>query len=199
MDHHRALRVLALGGVVRDRDGDPDKPPSAEFQRRKIFMWYSSTFATPLHLMPELPTEDVFEAYYQWHYAAMSEEDLEAEIKDLAFEGAATAAANLDELKTWEMEREIEDEDTIEEAFARAKAKEKAKPAGARDVKGADPAPGPAVKKMVARPGAEIDMPEVADLASKIEMTFVTLEELEKLEAEDGLGSFEPLTGLDEP
>lgn len=199
MDHHRALRILALGGVVRDRDGDPDHPPSVEFQRRKIFMWYSSTFATPLHVVPELPVEDVLEAYYHWHFAEMSDDDLDAEIKDTARAGSAAAAANLDAMQTFEMEREIEDEDTIEEAYARARAKEKAGPAGAKDVRGAAPAPAPAVKKMPPRPGAEIDMPDVADLAAKIEMTFVTLEELEKLEAEDGLGSFEPLTGLDEP
>jgi hypothetical protein len=202
VDHHRALRILALDGVLRDRDGDPDRPPSVEFQRRKIFMWYSTTFATPLHMVQELPIEDVMEAYYHWHYAEMSEDDLEAEVKEITGATSAAAAANLDEMGTWEMEREVEDEDTIEEAFARAKGK--AKPAArAEDIKGAALKSGPTVKKAEPKPekrGAEIDLPDaVGNLAQKLEMTFVTLEELERLESEDGLGSIEPLTGLDKP
>ncbi len=204
MDHHRALRILALQGAVRDRDRDPAAPPSADFQRRKIFRWYSETFATPLHLVDELPVEDVMQHYYEHNYLQMSEDDLQRELHDLTAtpaEAAATAAqANMDALGTFETQREVEQDDTIEAAYARAKGlKPPAKPS---DVKGAGPAKAPAVKMAAPsqRKGAETELPDaVGDLSKKIEMTFVSLAELERLEESDGLGGFEPLTGLDEP
>lgn len=201
MDHHRAIRILALGGVVRDRSGDPDAPPSVDYQRRKIWMWYSETFSTPLHLVDRLPVEDIMAAYYQYHYQQMSEEDLQEEIRELTGRGAD--AGNLDKAETLEVEAEIEEEDTLEEAWRRAKEKARAKAAGAPP----PPVPGPVVKREKAsatKPlqprGAETDLPDaVADVGDKLKMTFMTLEDLERLENSDGLGQvFEPLTGLDD-
>ena len=68
MNHYDALKLLALRAVMKP-DGD------AHF--RSICRWYSVTFHTPLHMVEELPEDDVLTAYYEKTY-----EDLEDAEKD---------------------------------------------------------------------------------------------------------------------
>lgn len=198
MEHFLALRLLALRDVLRDRDGIP-APASPEFLRRKIYRWFSEKFHTPLHLVDELPIDDILQHYYEANYEAMEEEDLQRELAVLTEtpEAAAARAArkNLDALATWEMERENDADDNLDAAFARAKGNPAAPlPPGTLQTEAARAAP-----KLLSpqNRGAEVQLPEATKkLEQGLKMTFVTLEELERLEGEDGLGEMEPLTGL---
>jgi hypothetical protein len=131
----------------------------------------------------------------------MSEEDLQDEIRELTGRGAD--AGNLDKAETLGIEKEVEEEDTLEEAWRRAKERAKARPAAGTE----KPATASAVQretvvapKSLRGPGAETDLPDaVAAVGDKLKMTFMSLEDLERLENSDGLGQvFEPLTGLDD-
>jgi len=51
--------------------------PTDEDCLRRIFRYYSTTFNTPLHVVSNLPLEDVLLAYFESVYENMSEEDLE--------------------------------------------------------------------------------------------------------------------------
>ena len=57
-DWPRNLRILAFKEAL-------SKSPSAEFSFRKLFRWYSKTFATPLHMVEKLPLYDILQAYYE--------------------------------------------------------------------------------------------------------------------------------------
>lgn len=74
-DSLRDLRLLALRAVLK-----PTKDP--EYNLRRIFRWYSRTFNTPLHVVADLPLDDILQNYYEVTY-----EDLvsEAETKSPQF------------------------------------------------------------------------------------------------------------------
>jgi hypothetical protein len=74
MDQYRAIRLRALGAVVK---------PNKDYIIRKVLRWYSKTFFTPLAQVEDLPLEDVFQAFYEEKYAEMSEEEVEAERQEL--------------------------------------------------------------------------------------------------------------------
>jgi len=71
MDLYTAIRLNALSDVLSGDD--------TEYILRYIFRWYSKTFATPLHLVEELPLEDVLTAYYESKYEEMKEPELDME------------------------------------------------------------------------------------------------------------------------
>lgn len=74
MDTFTAIRLRALQTVMR---------PGRDYLIRRTLRWYSKTFYTPLREVEELPLEDVFQAYYEEQYAAMSEEELDRERTEL--------------------------------------------------------------------------------------------------------------------
>ena len=92
MDVYTAIRLNALSAVL---SGDEQ-----EYVFRYIFRWYSKTFATPLHLVEELPIEDVLTAYYETKYEDMKEPELDMEKASLL---------ETDEEKTARLRKEDED------------------------------------------------------------------------------------------
>lgn len=70
MDIYEAVKINALHSVLK---------PDEEYYMRFIFRWYSKTFHTPLHLVPDLPVIDVLTAYYEDMYEKMEEGDLAQE------------------------------------------------------------------------------------------------------------------------
>jgi hypothetical protein len=73
-----AIRIIALRDVWLRHI---DKADDADYNRRKIFRFYSSHFNTPLHVVETLPLLDVIRAYWEQNYEAMSEDDLEAVVR----------------------------------------------------------------------------------------------------------------------
>jgi hypothetical protein len=67
MDIYEAVKINALNAVVN---------PDEEYYLRFIFRWYSKTFHTPLHLIPDLPVIDILTAYYEELYEKMEKDDL---------------------------------------------------------------------------------------------------------------------------
>ena len=56
MDIFEAVKLNALESVVN---------PDSEYYLRFMFRWYSKTFHTPLHMVPDLPLVEVLTAYYE--------------------------------------------------------------------------------------------------------------------------------------
>lgn len=57
--------------------------PDSEAHFRAICRWYSITFHTPLHLVEELPEDDVLVAYYEKTYEDMEDQEREDLLKAL--------------------------------------------------------------------------------------------------------------------
>lgn len=109
MDVPKAIRLVALAAVFGEKDPD--------YAIRRIMRWYSKTFFTPLHVVEELPVEDVLEAYYEVHYEEMSETQREVERKELLMSEAERKAAV----------RQEDAEAAEAEEYAKAVAEEEAK------------------------------------------------------------------------
>jgi hypothetical protein len=62
-----SVQMCALASVLRKDEA---------YLVRHIFRWYSKTFATPLHVVPDLPFEDVLQAYYEHEYETMQPDEL---------------------------------------------------------------------------------------------------------------------------
>lgn len=74
MDQYSVIRLLALRSVVK---------PDADYIIRKTIRWYAKTFHTPIKDVEEIPLEDVFQAFFEERYEAMSREDLMQERENL--------------------------------------------------------------------------------------------------------------------
>lgn len=152
MDLLQALRLDALAGALIKPQGDLSDDDRRRFFRR-IFRWYSREFATPLHLVEELPVVDVLRNYYEAKVDEMDDEALEAE-RLLLIETEAERAARV---RTEEAEK-IADETFFEEAEAAIAAEE-----AARGKKRPPPLPNPAPRQPMSaetsideRPGATL-------------------------------------------
>jgi hypothetical protein len=64
VDDLHAIALAALRAVI---DEDP------EYRMRRIMRWYSREFHTPLHVVEELPTEDVLQAFFECQFESLSE------------------------------------------------------------------------------------------------------------------------------
>jgi hypothetical protein len=89
MTDPESLRILALQQVWKHRNKKPGV--STEFLYRSKMREYSKTFSTPLHVVEDLPIEDVLLACWEDEYESMSLEDLE-EIRDEAIKTQAQRA-----------------------------------------------------------------------------------------------------------
>lgn len=76
-----AIRIIALRDVWLRHI---DKADDADYNRRKIFRWYSSRFATPLHVVETLPLLDVLRSYWEDRYESLDPDDLEAAVRQAA-------------------------------------------------------------------------------------------------------------------
>lgn len=74
MNHYDALKLLALRAVMN---------PDGEASFRSICRWYSTTFHTPLHLVDDLPEDDVLLAYFESTYEDMEEDKREEVLQGL--------------------------------------------------------------------------------------------------------------------
>ncbi len=70
MDRVDALQLLALKSVLK---------PDEEYNLRYIFRWYSKTFATPLHVLPNLDLDEILTHFFEERYEAMSPEERDIE------------------------------------------------------------------------------------------------------------------------
>jgi hypothetical protein len=117
MDIVEAVKINALNSVIN---------PDSEYQLRTMFRWYSKTFFTPLHMVPDLPLVDVLTAYFESNFEGMKEEELaeeklknsmtpeewaerlkQEEIDDLAFLETLKTKQKLEDIKVKEAKKEL--------------------------------------------------------------------------------------------
>lgn len=72
MDLFEAIQQQAMLAVVE---------PDDDAWLRRIFRFYSKQFATPLHLVPQLPLEDVLRAYFEEVFDSFDEETREERLE----------------------------------------------------------------------------------------------------------------------
>lgn len=89
----REAKLIAMRAICK---------PNLDDQIRSIFRWYSKTFSTPLHEVPDLPLSDVLVAYFEEQYEEMEPAELEYERKQLT-------------MTARDREKAIADEDAAEE------------------------------------------------------------------------------------
>jgi hypothetical protein len=65
------LRTLALHSVAKG---------TYEYHLRHIMRWYSEKFHTPLHMVEDLPLEDILSTFFECEYEDLDEEKLEYEL-----------------------------------------------------------------------------------------------------------------------
>lgn len=114
MNHYEALKLLALRAVMK---------PDSDAHFRSICRWYSITFHTPLHLVDDLPEEDVLVAYYEKTYEDMEDPEREELLKTLletAEEKKRKALAkDIEEAEAFEFTRRLAAEEKIRAAKAK--------------------------------------------------------------------------------
>ena len=108
MNVYKAIKLLSFRNVT-SQDAD------AEYILRKIFRWYSKTFYTPLHTIPDLPLEDVLQAYYECHYEELNLDQLEEERKLLIItpeeEEETNKQKDANAAESFEFMKEVEEEE----------------------------------------------------------------------------------------
>lgn len=112
MNLFHAISVIALRGVLTD---------DAEYRLRKIFRWYSRTFATPLHEVEDLPVEDVLLAYFETSFEDMKAEEIKEQIRLLTETNEERIAREKAEEE--QTTREMTDEEFLRQAEAQAREK----------------------------------------------------------------------------
>lgn len=65
-DRIEAIRIRALRAVWR---------PDHEALMRRIFRWYSEKYHTPLHLVQDLPEEDILQTWFEVQYQELPPEE----------------------------------------------------------------------------------------------------------------------------
>ncbi len=83
------IQIQALAAVLREQD--------PEYNLRSLFRWYSRTFHTPLHEVPDLPLDDILRTWWESYYESLTPEQLETERKRLAETEAEARARRLAE------------------------------------------------------------------------------------------------------
>jgi hypothetical protein len=113
MDWVEALKARCLLAVME---------PDSEALLRRIFRWYSKTFATPLHLVRNLPVEDILVAYFEHSFEEMEPPQLQEHLAELT---------DTEEDRELKKRQQDADEEFYRQALEEAKkdqAKEDAKP-----------------------------------------------------------------------
>jgi len=114
MNHYDALKLLALRAVMK---------PDGEASYRSICRWYSTTFHTPLHLVDEIPEDEVLTAYFESTCENMEDperQDLLSKLLETDEDRRRKALAkDLEEVESFEFARQM----AQEEKQKRAKAK----------------------------------------------------------------------------
>lgn len=119
MDLYESIQWKALKLIIN--------PENEEFMNH-VFRFYSKTFHTPLHIVRDLPLEDVLLAYYEELYVNMSEEEREETIHLLLLTPEERILENIvkkDEEFLDNLNKSIEESETIEQARGKIKNKNK--------------------------------------------------------------------------
>lgn len=207
IDYAKAVRILALREVAREES-------TPEYSLRRVLRWYSRTFHTPLHVVYRLPVHDILVAYYEETFQGWKDnsaaEYLE-ELRELSMteeEAAAEAMRRArDAAEDWRLARESEEENAAAEARAakkRAAAEKKRLDVAREEAKElqailGDEAPTPGLlpgrtaRHNVVRPKAPVAEQALDQDAHEpdVKMTFISLEELDRLSETDGLVGLE--------
>jgi hypothetical protein len=147
VDELHAIALEALRAVIEDDD---------EYRTRRILRWYSREFHTPLHVVEDLPLDDVWQAFFEVQFEQMSEKKRlirAAELTETPEERAAR-------------QREAHEADNQDEDFMAAFAKKAAEEAKSKAKK----LSAPAEKKTALKAQPAMQAP-TAD-APDIEMVF---------------------------
>lgn len=80
------IQVLAFREVTRET-------PTLEYFYRRVFRWYSKTFAIDVRVVPDLPLDDVLQAYFEETYEGMSDEERMVALQELVKDPEELAAA----------------------------------------------------------------------------------------------------------
>lgn len=167
MEFFHAIKAKALRDVVLPES-------KGEYTLRHIFRWYSKTFHTPLHLVDDLPLEDVLRAYFEEKYEGFDQDEIEEEIRALT-ESKEEKAARL---------RAEEDQRLTDKLFQEAVEKREA----ARMEAKPDQAPIVEVQKPRQKGIAEVELPETKVAEQPlIKMTFLSDAELDALSEGHGM------------
>ena len=177
-----AIQWLALRDVYfscSDLEGvDPG------YELRRVFRWYSRTFATPLHEVQNLPVEDVLRAYFEQKFEEMEDEKLEQLVREVAISPE----------RMREIERE-EDRRAVEDLEFEGDAKEESERVGVEKVVMPVRNALEGLLSQVRSQGREAvlfqDRPSAPKVEPGIKMTFVSEEEMEKDLERDSFGLFE--------
>ena len=190
MDWYKSLRILSLKEVVSD-------DPSEDYFKRKVFRWYSTNFATPLNQVYDLPEGHIMQAYYEHSFEGMEPHELKEECRRLcmteAEENRKKDFEDFDKLEDWRFEKEAEEESfnpktvkTVEHGTLGQIQKK---------------TPKSQTKKTINKAGDETSMPTgegVLPDGAGISMSFVDLEELDRLDESDPLfGADDDLLGVE--
>lgn len=158
MDLYRDLRLLALANVLAEDD--------SEYSIRKVFRWYSKEFFTPLHMVEDLPLDEIMTHYYESHYEALEGQDVQEEISQLML--------TPEEVNKVQTGKELE---AMREAQFLQSVEKQAYKAGLRA----------SLEKEVVPPKATKKTDALEDLGEeKISMSFVEIGDLEKALTEMG-------------
>lgn len=77
----RGLQVSAMRAVASAQQPYRGRiEPDGDYFLRRIFRWYSKTFATPLHAVYELPLDDILTHYWESQYEDMEDDERETTI-----------------------------------------------------------------------------------------------------------------------
>ncbi len=169
----KTLKLIALKNTIE---------PNEEAFLRSVQRWYSREFSTPLHVVPDLPLEDVLLNYYEDHYAALKEADDES----LWLKELVMVTETPDERK----QRELNEESDLvsdEEFLRQVMEEEKNKKSKVEDHKHTER---PALKTNREMPEVELPRPEQMP---EIKMEFIDEKELADLSEQDGLSGWDVL------
>lgn len=175
MNIYDAIRIKALRDVVKGN--------SPDYALRKVFRWYSKTFATPLTQVEDLPVEFVLQAYWESMYEDMEDPKLEAERVELT----KTEAERKAEDRAWD-EQQAE-EVAFTQMVAQTKKIEDLKPEG---IKALVPTPEEKPPTPVEQATHGVEklnevLNNIKELPPDVRMTFVTDEDMSALLEEDSI------------
>lgn len=74
MDYFESLKLIALDNVIHEK---------GDYGLRHVFRWYSREFHTPLHVVENLPLEDIMTHYFECQYEDMEDHHRQEEIRNL--------------------------------------------------------------------------------------------------------------------
>lgn len=96
-----AIRARALRSILQ---------PDYEYNLRHIFRWYSRSFATPLHHVPNLPLEDVLQAFFEERYETMEAQNQDPLIREELDDLVMTPTERAEKEKLVQQYEEADDE-----------------------------------------------------------------------------------------